>query len=342
MDEQLSRREFLKLLAISLGGIYLPGMWSEVGQAASDMRGRVTRKSIELHSQPDPLSPMLRKLERDEILTLQEEVLSSSGPVENPRWYRLEDGFVHSAYLQRVDAAYASESVSTVPEGGWLAEVVVPYTQTFYKNRAGNWVPLYRLYYQSLHWVMDVVAGPDGSLYYRLADEWLRISYLAPARHLRLLSTEEMEPISPEVPASEKLIEIRLQSQHLAAYEGRRLVFEAPVSSGVRFMETPSGTFFVNRKCPSKHMGDGGITSRLDAYELPGVPWACFFTDNGVALHGAYWHDNFGVRMSQGCVNLRIPDARWLSRWSTPVYGAQVDFSNGRQLLGNGTRVIVR
>jgi lipoprotein-anchoring transpeptidase ErfK/SrfK len=341
MSDQLTRRDFLKLLPLSLAGAFLPSAW-QVSLPAPSMRGRVARRSIDLRSQPDPLSPSLGKLQRDEILTLEEEILSPAGPQENPRWYRIAGGYVHSAHLQRVDHASPSEAISSVPEGGWLAEVCVPLTQTLYQNRLEAWVPLYRLYYQSLHWVTGLVTGPDGSRYYRLVDEWLRVAYLAPANHLRLLALDELEPLTPEVPSAEKLIEIWLQSQRLAAYEGRRLVFEAPVSTGVKYMETPTGTFSVNRKCPSKHMGSGGITSNPNAYELPGVPWASFFTDTGVALHGAYWHDNFGVPMSQGCVNLRIPDARWLFRWSTPFYGAQINFRGGRKLLGNGTRVLVR
>jgi lipoprotein-anchoring transpeptidase ErfK/SrfK len=41
----------------------------------------------------------------------------------------------------------------------------------------------------------------------------------------------------------------------------------------------------------------------------------CFFHTTGVSFHGTYWHDNFGAPMSQGCVNMRIADARWLFRW---------------------------
>jgi len=344
MGKYLTRRDFLKLLPLSLAGAYLPSAWQDdlLISSSAIMRGRVARKSINLHAQPDPLSSVLGKLQRDEILTLEDEIISPSGPQENPRWYRMAGGYVHSAYLQRVDRALPSQPISQVPEGGWLAEVSVPYTQTLYQNRLGAWVPLYRLYYQSLHWVTGIVTGPDGSLYCRLVDEWLRVAYLASVSHLRLLTMDEIEPISPDVPAGKKQIEIWLQSQRLAAFEGRRQVFEAPVSTGVKYKETPEGVFSVNRKCPSKHMGDGGLTSKLDAYELPGVPWASFFTDTGVALHGTYWHDNFGVPMSHGCVNLRISDARWLFRWCTPVYSAQINSQSGRKLLGDGTRVIVR
>jgi hypothetical protein len=70
---------------------------------------------------------------------------------------------------------------------------------------------------------------------------------------------------------------------------------------------------------PSKHMGDGRIVSDIEAYELPGVPWTTFFVDTGVAIHGTYWHQNFGAVMSRGCVNVPTAVAKWVFRWTTPV-----------------------
>ncbi len=72
-------------------------------------------------------------------------------------------------------------------------------------------------------------------------------------------------------------------------------------------------------KMASKHMGDGQLTSDLNAYELPGVPWCTFFAENGVAFHGTYWHTNYGVPMSYGCVNMKPAEAKWLFRWVLPV-----------------------
>jgi hypothetical protein len=71
------------------------------------------------------------------------------------------------------------------------------------------------------------------------------------------------------------------------AYEYDQLVFEAEVSSGVPSRgespngiptDTPQGKFHISMKMPSRHMGDGDLTSDLQAYELPGVPWVSFFT----------------------------------------------------------------
>jgi lipoprotein-anchoring transpeptidase ErfK/SrfK len=61
-----------------------------------------------------------------------------------------------------------------------------------------------------------------------------------------------------------------------------------------------------------------------------------YFTNRGHAIHGAYWHNNFGHPMSHGCVNMRPDEARWIYRWTTPA--PQVD---KREVRGNGTVVSV-
>jgi lipoprotein-anchoring transpeptidase ErfK/SrfK len=108
-------------------------------------------------------------------------------------------------------------------------------------------------------------------------------------------------------------------------------------------MTTPTGEFQVNRKYPSKHMGDGGLTSDIRAYELVDAPWVSFFHEAGIAFHGTYWHDNFGYPMSHGCVNMRNEDALWLFRWTTPSYAIQTGNRPTWKITGKGgTAVIVK
>jgi len=57
---------------------------------------------------------------------------------------------------------------------------------------------------------------------------------------------------------------------------------------------------------------------------------------NGVAFHGTHWHQNFGVPMSHGCINMKTEEAKWLYRWLTPV--AQTDEMSS---IGYGTQVTV-
>ena len=94
---------------------------------------------------------------------------------------------------------------------------------------------------------------------------------------------------------------------------------------------------------PNKHMGQ--VSGNPDAentggFSLPGVPWTCFFAfPGGYAFHGTYWHNNFGIQMSHGCVNLRNEDAKWLFRWSTPVFKTPVELRADWERRGNGTQV---
>jgi hypothetical protein len=348
MQREISRRDFLKLCSLSAAGLLLPSSIPSDGPQLAGMdsspalRGRVARRTVAVHSQPDVTSPTLFKVERDAILPLLEELKSPFGSGENPRWYRLSEGYVHSAYIQRVDATHQNQPLPRVPEGGLLGEVSVPFTQAIYLNREGYYVRLYRLYYGSVHWISDMIAGPDDQPRYALSDERLRVRYYAPAADLRPVTHEELLPISGEVSLRDRRIEVSLERQTLTAFEGDRMILHTRVSTGRRFMETPSGEFRVNRKCPSKHMGDGGLTSDPNAYELVGVPWTSFFDDSGIAFHGTFWHDNFGNPMSAGCVNMRNEDAKWLFRWCQPEYSPELGYWEGRRLLGNGTRVVVK
>ena len=56
-----------------------------------------------------------------------------------------------------------------------------------------------------------------------------------------------------------------------------------------------------------------------NGFDLPGVPWVSYIHWTGIALHGTYWHNDFGTPRSRGCINLTPADARWLFRWTMPI-----------------------
>lgn len=86
-----------------------------------------------------------------------------------------------------------------------------------------------------------------------------------------------------------------------------------------------------------------GITVRRGAagFELRDVPWIQYFA-SGYALHGAYWHDVFGVPRSHGCVNLSPIDARVVFRWTDPPVPEGWHGINIGTEMGEGTAVIIR
>jgi len=121
-------------------------------------------------------------------------------------------------------------------------------------------------------------------------------------------------------PNAERWIEISLGAQYLIAWQGDVPMLESYVSTGRPGFDTPTGSFRILSKLESQTM-TGVIGGEY--YNVPDVPWVMYFTDYGHAIHGAYWHNNFGAVMSHGCVNLPLDVAAWLYAWA-PL-GARVE-----------------
>jgi len=114
----------------------------------------------------------------------------------------------------------------------------------------------------------------------------------------------------------EKWIDVSLAEQKVRAYEGATIVKEFLISSG-RWAPTPTGDFRIWYKTRAQLM-KGGSKALGTYYYLPNVPNNMFFY-KGYALHGAYWHNNFGHPMSHGCVNEPLAEATWMFDWAGPV-----------------------
>jgi lipoprotein-anchoring transpeptidase ErfK/SrfK len=119
-----------------------------------------------------------------------------------------------------------------------------------------------------------------------------------------------------------KWLDISIRDQSLVAYSGRRPVYVTLVSTGRGGMGDPEkvdatvrGTFMIHYKAVSSTMD--GDEDRADSYTLKDVPFVQYF-HKGYALHGTYWHDEFGKLRSHGCVNLSPADAAWLFEWTDP------------------------
>lgn len=341
MGRKLTRRDFLKLGALAWTSLAFRPLPPEDIKAPLGV-GRVTVSAIRVYKEPSFKSEKVGWQQRDRLLDIIEEVNSPHGPAYNRRWYRVVGGYAHSAYIQRVEAAQLNEPLSWVPEDGRLGEVTVPFTQSLRFIRADEWHRVYRLYYGSVYWITSVDEGPDGEAWYGLTDDRLRVVLHVPAIHIRPIPAREISPISPHIPHEDKRIEVSLAEQTLSAYERDKLILRTQIATGVPTRgpspngiptDTPGGNFHVSLKVPSRHMGDGELTSSLEAYELPGVPWVTFFHAYGIGFHGTYWHDNFGVRMSHGCVNMRNEEAKWIYRWTTPEISHKEWYKKGRGTL---------
>jgi lipoprotein-anchoring transpeptidase ErfK/SrfK len=128
--------------------------------------------------------------------------------------------------------------------------------------------------------------------------------------------------LSPvQLVSSGKWIDINISRQRITAYVGSRIIRRVLVSTGTWRHPTVTGIFRIYAKVHSQAMS-GGSRVRGDYYYLPGVPHVMYFY-SGYAIHGTYWHHNFGHPMSHGCVNLTLSDASWFYNWApigTRVY----------------------
>jgi L,D-transpeptidase-like protein len=119
-------------------------------------------------------------------------------------------------------------------------------------------------------------------------------------------------------------VDVSILQGTLVAYENRTPVYATLVSPGrggtpkpgiptLETASTPTGVFLVLGKFITATMVSGSISTLIHAE----VPYTQNF--NGpYALHGAYWHDQWGEPKSGGCVNLSPIDAKRIFAWGEP------------------------
>ncbi len=165
----------------------------------------------------------------------------------------------------------------------------------------------------------------DGITWYKIVfDEWVRYpertakEWYISGEFLKIIESnrETYKKEAKEKNKTDKKIIIDRSEQKLYAYENEELFMEISISTGLDILPTPRGTFKIFDKTPSRYMQGPLPNISNDYYDLPGVPWTMYFTNGGAAIHGAYWHDNFGIPWSHGCVNLRPVDAEILYKWA--------------------------
>jgi hypothetical protein len=340
LNPQISRREFLKLVSAGSLTFALRDLRLDQAFAATDIKhGRITWSGIPLYDAPSFQAQQIHHFGADKVIEIAGiEENGEPGNPYNSAWYRVDNGYTYSGWIQPVETNY-QKPIFTLPEKGQVGEITVPFCDTkkepyTYAERG------YRIYYGSTHWVKKVIVQRDEkSIWYEIYDSYLKRNYYVSSHDMRLVPNEELSVLSPEVPDEQKRIVVDLSTQLVTAFEGEKLVFSQRCASGVRGTETPKGEFRTYHKGPSVHMtNEGDAVENESVYSLPGVPWCSFFTGAGNAFHGAYWHNDYGRPRSHGCVNLPSEAAKFLYRWTKPNIPADTNYLH---LPGEGTMVQV-
>jgi lipoprotein-anchoring transpeptidase ErfK/SrfK len=317
----LSRRDFLKLSGYGFMGIFLPDLSSHFPQQDdfASLQGRIIDRTVWTFDEPNSKSKRAKLYWHDLVIPITNTTIGDDQAAYNRVWYQLEEGgYAYSGGIQPVRTIL--NQPQQIPTRGALGEVSVPYTDA-HLEADSNADFMYRLYYETVHWVTGAVNATDKSIWYRLLDDKFGQYYYVPASHVRLLSNEELAPLSPNVPDEDKRLELRLNEQLLLAYESGQIVFATSVSTGGKRLSgkytTPVGSFITYHKRPTRHMAVGDIAS--NGFDFPGVPWVSYITEAGISFHGTYWHNDYGHPHSHGCINMPPQAAKWLFRWTTPT-----------------------
>ena len=306
---------------------------------AGDYLGRVAVTpnfySTELKPQPNENAPKIRDVQQDEVVVWQREVIGTNvAGRTNKRWVETPDGYIYAVDLQPV-RNLPNTPISSLPEGksGFWAEVTVPYVDMQIQNAPISPGVKYtlqtgqpiRLYYGQVAWMDQVVADASGKIFYRF-NEAPQHGYgygdlfFVDGAAFRPLTDDDVAAISPDVDPNTKKIVIDATPgrQTLSCMEGNSEVFFCRISSGYgEQFSTPLGDQAISWKLMSIHMAAN--TASDSGYDTMAVPWPVFFNTNvGAAIHGVYWHNDFGVRRSHGCVNVAPEDAKWIFRWTAP------------------------
>jgi hypothetical protein len=353
---KINRREFLGLsgsTTIALGALSPTALRDDVPE--EERLGRVLTDNLELKLRPDPDSETLATLPQDTVVSWLRETVGPPPQYQAVwRWLETADGFLYSPQVQPVHNHPMSPLTTLPDENGMWVEVTVPFVEMTLHNPPARspWVRsvverglLPRLYYSQVIWVDQIKDDPEHGILYRLNEPYGTYGdiFWAPGHAFQPLTEQEVSPIRPEV--EDKRIVVNNSLQTLSCFEGNTEVFFCTVSTGVPFgplgepldrSSTPLGPHPIWRKLISLHMS-GGTTG--GGWDLAGVAWTTLFVGNGIAIHSTFWHNNFGVPMSRGCVNTRPDDARWIFRWTLPV----VPYNPGDVTVGmpGGTRVEV-
>jgi hypothetical protein len=371
MSLRITRRRAIKMIAASVAASALspafhararyPTVQEPSGSTDLDLwvwMGRAIH-NLAFYEKPATNSKLLETRQRDQSFLITREVHAPFSS-HNDRWYETPLGYVHSAWVLPVRVYPPQPTIRDVGEWGFWGEVCQPWTEA-YLQPSTDAKKEYRFYGGNVYRVVDAFVDAAEAGWYKVFDEfpmqdppyqWVL------ARDMRRIPRAEMAPIHPFVGA--KRIEVDLSKQRLTCYEGDRIVFVTLVSSGIGVqavqiekqvddqivtetvyvdLGTPKGETAALLKQPSRHMTNRPMKPEdpwplVDVFDLPGIPWNIFFDTSGTAIHGTYWHNDFGVKRSHGCLNVSCEAARWVFRWTYPIGGYEDDFIAGDFRVG--------
>jgi hypothetical protein len=367
---RFSRRDFLKLAGLGAGALALRPLERILPLAEFPQSELLARNAIggriEIRKTPDIYGDVIKTVYEDTVMPWRREVVTKNPDMGryNQRWVETDEGYVYGAYVQKT-RNLPNSPLTALPAGqnGFWAEVTIPYVDMYLEaDPASPWAKdlialqkFPRLYYSQVVWIDQIRTASDGTVQYRFNENGGRPEgvtgggfgdlFWADGRAFRILTLDELTPISPDVDPADKKVVVNLSYQTVACMEKDKEVYFCRCSAGAKYdfqgnpldkYSTPIGEYATWRKAISIHMTGGASGA---GWDTPAVAWTTLFAAGGVAIHSAFWHNAFGEPKSHGCVNVLPEDAKWIFRWSLPQ--VPLDVADVTVQMPGGTKIKV-
>jgi hypothetical protein len=188
---------------------------------------------------------------------------------------------------------------------GWIVR------DWYYSDAPGVPPPAYskeRIYHKATLLYIYATVKVKGLPWHMIGpDRWIPGEYVAVLRI----------PQRPDT-VTGRWIALDLGQQTLVAMVDDTPVFATLISAAYKgYGVTREGLFHIYAR--TRHtVFRGPPWAKVPEYVINHVPDVMFF-DQHIALHGAYWHDWFGLPRTHGCVNIPVGDEAWLWDWVSEV-----------------------
>jgi lipoprotein-anchoring transpeptidase ErfK/SrfK len=304
--------------------LQIPEGYVPMSQAREDYNewvAQVIVPSVTVYAESDNQSAVMGTAKQGDLLRV---VGVSPGLNGDPSIYwATTAGFVDIGTLNAAKTGWGAQwtlpSASEAPEGWWAAVVseanvrVGPTTQAPIVGglHPGNMVKVLSQATGENVQGSDIWYRIDGGRY---AGAWVHGSLVQRA------APPQPDATPPPGGTGQGLwLVVNKSASSLTVVQNGNPTFTTYTSLGLAGVQTPSGLYATTPKFVADRMTSRTVPTALNEYDLPAVPWTQYYTSAGAAVHGAYWHDDFGAPHSEGCINLTWADSWYVFNLTQPV-----------------------
>jgi hypothetical protein len=280
----------------------------------------VTAPSAPVYAKPNARDAVRSSAKQGDLMRVTGVSHGMNG--DNNLWWSTTEGYVALDALQPSQNPWST--MWTVPDGllalnGWWGA-----TRSDANVRAGPTTDAPSVGHLPAGDLVKVLVESPGqdvqgsSTWYRIdggryAGGWVHSSLIRRAAQPQANTTPP-----PSGSASGRWLVVDRSHHSLTLVDNGEPVFVTYVALGVAGRETPTGTYSTWGKYRADDMTSSSVKDPGGYYDLPNVPDTQYYLDGGFAIHGTYWHDDFGTDESHGCVNVTWTDGRYLFGQTLP------------------------